>query len=61
MPLREVFGYNTDGEVGDQVLMGQFDLTNGMEEYTRDILSEVAWTQWVIPEDSVSSTILSKD
>ena len=56
-PLREEFGYNADSEVGEEVLEGTYQFGEDFEEYTREIMEEVAHTRAIIPKDSVDDTI----
>ncbi len=43
-PMREVFGYNIDSGIREDVLDGRFDFEEIPNKHTRGILQEVAYT-----------------
>ncbi len=42
-PMQEVFGYNSNPGVGEDVLDKRFDFDEIPDEHTRDVLKEVAY------------------
>jgi hypothetical protein len=48
-PMREVFGYNVDSGVGEDVLDRRFDFEEIPDKYTKGVLQKAAYTQTIVP------------
>ncbi len=56
-PLREMFGYNADTLIGDEILDGSFAFDRDFDDATRGLCTEVAEIREKIPEDSVADIV----
>jgi hypothetical protein len=60
-PLREIFGYNADKELGEEVLAGTFNCGENFEEPTHDICHEVALIREIVPKDLIEEIVQKGD